>query len=188
MPSLHEGHQNCIRLGMSRMQLPKLSFAALLHDAQCARSSRAVMTMPFDSQCRRLKPLPCLSAGAVPRAASRLGSVVLDQPNFPVEDYEEETEQRAVEFEHGFSLEYVIQIVRPGQGPHVMEVHLKGAQLQWPYVTQMDFVWDLANAYKHYFVQDWVLPFPQVFPLPHSPHPWYHGGWACQQGTSERTP
>ncbi|KAL3144165.1 hypothetical protein ABBQ32_003949 [Trebouxia sp. C0010 RCD-2024] len=108
--------------------------------------------------------------GAVPRAASRLGSVVLDQPNFPVEDYEEETEQRAVEFEHGFSLEYVIQIVRPGQGPHVMEVHLKGAQLQWPYVTQMDFVWDLANAYKHYFVQDWVLPFPQDM----GPNNWFY--------------
>ena len=43
-----------------------------------------------------------------------------------------------------------------------MEVHLKGAQLQWPYVTQMDFVWDLANAYKHYFVRDWVAPYPEV--------------------------
>ena len=115
-----------------------------------------------------LEMLPCFLAGAVPRAASRLGSVALDQSDLPEEDYEQETEQRAVEFEHGFSLEYVIQIVRPGQGPHVMEVHLKGAQLQWPYVTQMDFVWDLANAYKHYFVRDWVLPFPQVFTL-HGP-------------------
>ena len=67
-----------------------------------------------------------------------------------------------MDFEHGFSLEYVIQIVKPGQGPHVMEVHLKGAQLQWPYVTQMDFVWDLANAYKHYFCRDWVAPYPEV--------------------------
>jgi len=26
----------------------------------------------------------------------------------------------------------------------------------------MDFVWDLANAYKHYFVRDWVAPYPEV--------------------------
>lgn len=98
----------------------------------------------------------------MPRTASRLGSVVLDRSEFPEEEYDNEAEQQAVEFEHGFSLEYVIQIVRPGQGPHVMEIHLKGAQLQWPYVTQMDFVWDLANAYKHYFVRDWVMPYPEV--------------------------
>ena len=105
---------------------------------------------------------PSLPAGVVPRTASRLGSVVLDRSEFPEEEYDNEAEQPAVEFEHGFSLEYVIQIVRPGQGPHVMEIHLKGAQLQWPYVTQMDFVWDLANAYKHYFVRDWVMPYPEV--------------------------
>lgn len=69
-----------------------------------------------------------------------------------------------LEFKHGFSLEYVIQIVRPGQGPHVMEVHLEGAQLQWPYVMAMDFVWDLANAYKHYFCRPWVAPYPEVSP------------------------
>lgn len=131
----------------------------------------------------------CLSAGAVPRAASRLGSVVLDQSDFPEQDYEEEAEHPAVEFEHGFSLEYVIQIVRPGQGPHVMEVHLKGAQLQWPYVTQMDFVWDLANAYKHYFVRDWVMPFPQVFFLP--PFQFLHSIPTCVVHASrvkQRTP
>ena len=71
-------------------------------------------------------------------------------------------EEEVVTFEHGFSLEYVIQIVRPGQGPHVMEIHLEGAQLQWPYVMQMDFVWDLANAYKHYFCRPWVAPYPEV--------------------------
>ena len=103
-----------------------------------------------------------MSAGSVPRVASRLGSVIIDQSEFPEEDYDEQAEEQATEFEHGFSLEYVIQIVRPGQGPHVMEVHLKGAQLQWPYVTQMDFVWGLANAYKHYFVRDWVAPYPEV--------------------------
>lgn len=107
--------------------------------------------------------LACLPAGAVPRTASRLGSAVIDRSELPEEDYDEMAEQPAVEFQHGFSLQYVIQIVRPGQGPHVMEVHLKGAQLQWPYVTQMDFVWDLANAYKHYFVRDWVTPYPEVF-------------------------
>ena len=107
--------------------------------------------------------LSCLPAGAVPRTASRLGSAVIDRSELPEEDYDEMAEQPAVEFEHGFSLQYVIQIVRPGQGPHVMEVHLKGAQLQWPYVTQMDFVWDLVNAYKHYFVRDWVTPYPEVF-------------------------
>lgn len=110
---------------------------------------------------------PSLPAGAVPHTASRLGSVVLDRSEFPEEEYDHEAEQPAVEFEHGFSLEYVIQIVRPGQGPHVMEIHLKGAQLQWPYVTQMDFVWDLANAYKHYFVRDWVMPYPEVTCFPH---------------------
>jgi len=96
--------------------------------------------------------------------ASRLGSVLLDDPVSPrAQQYnEQEEEEQTMDFEHGFSLEYVIQIVRPGQGPHVMEVHLKGAQLQWPYVTQMDFVWDLANAYKHYFVRDWVAPYPEV--------------------------
>lgn len=101
----------------------------------------------------------------MPRTASRLGAVVIDQSEFREEEFDGEAEQPAVEFEHGFSLEYVIQIVRPGQGPHVMEVHLKGAQLQWPYVTQMDFVWDLANAYKHYFVRDWVMPYPEVLLL-----------------------
>ena len=96
--------------------------------------------------------------------ASRLGSVLLNDPVSPrAQQYnEQEEEEQTMDFEHGFSLEYVIQIVRPGQGPHVMEVHLKGAQLQWPYVTQMDFVWDLANAYKHYFVRDWVAPYPEV--------------------------
>ena len=87
---------------------------------------------------------------------------MIDQSDFPEGEFNKEAEQPAMEFEHGFSLEYVIQIVRPGQGPHVMEVHLKGAQLQWPYVTQMDFVWDLANAYKHFFVRDWVMPYPEV--------------------------
>lgn len=71
-------------------------------------------------------------------------------------------EEEETVFEHGFSLEYVIQIVRPGQGPHVMEIHLEGAQLQWPYVMQMDFVWDVATAYKHYFCRPWVAPYPEV--------------------------
>lgn len=106
---------------------------------------------------------PALDAGSMPHVPSRLGSVQQEQPESPTLQYngDEEEEQR-MDFEHGFSLEYVIQIVRPGQGPHVMEVHLKGAQLQWPYVTQMDFVWDMANAYKHYFVRDWVAPYPEV--------------------------
>ena len=71
-------------------------------------------------------------------------------------------EEAVLEFKHGFSLEYVIQIVRPGQGPHVMEIHFEGAQLQWPYVMQMDFVWDVADAYKHYFCRPWVAPYPEV--------------------------
>ncbi|DBA93880.1 TPA: hypothetical protein ACH3X3_013925 [Trebouxia sp. C0006] len=110
--------------------------------------------------------------GNVPRVASRLGSVFLDDPESPrAQQYnEQEEEEQMMEFEHGFSLEYVIQIVRPGQGPHVMEVHLKGAQLQWPYVTQMDFVWDLANAYKHYFVRDWVAPYPEDM----GPNNWFY--------------
>ena len=104
------------------------------------------------------------NTGNVPRVASRLHSVLLDEPDSATAPQYtgQHEEEQMVDFEHGFSLEYVIQIVRPGQGPHVMEVHLKGAQLQWPYVTQMDFVWDLANAYKHYFVRDWVAPYPEV--------------------------
>ena len=89
---------------------------------------------------------------------------MLEQPEYAESQYEEEGGGPVMDFEHGFSLEYVIQIVKPGQGPHVMEVQLKGAQLQWPYVMQMDFIWDLANAYKHYFCRDWVAPYPEVEP------------------------
>ena len=106
--------------------------------------------------------LTCLLA-AFRRTASRLGSPRLQRGGSadPTSQAAAEEEQ-VVEFKHGFSLEYVIQIVRPGQGPHVMEVHLEGAQLQWPYVMAMDFVWDIANAYKQYFCRPWVAPYPEV--------------------------
>ncbi|KAL0042783.1 hypothetical protein WJX79_011021 [Trebouxia sp. C0005] len=132
----------------------------------------SVLSHRRSSQDRRSSDDKHDRTGSVPRVASRLGSVLLDDPESPrAQQYnEQEEDEQLMEFEHGFSLEYVIQIVRPGQGPHVMEVHLKGAQLQWPYVTQMDFVWDLANAYKHYFIRDWVAPYPEDM----GPNNWFY--------------
>lgn len=72
---------------------------------------------------------------------------------------------RAGEPAHGgYVFEYVIQGVGPERqwGPHVMEVSFRGAKLQWPYLMQMDFVWDVSEAYTHCVMVPWVSPWPTV--------------------------
>lgn len=118
------------------------------------------------------------------RTASRLGSPQLQRDGSSEPNNQDASEEeQLIEFKHGFSLEYVIQIVRPGQGPHVMEIHLEGAQLQWPYVMAMDFVWDLANAYKHYFCRPWVAPYPEVTPMRLSLFSFFTGVQCCHAPT-----
>ena len=44
----------------------------------------------------------------------------------------------------------------PAPGPHVMEVVVKEAQLQWPYLLQMAFLWDLVGVYTRCVFVPWV--------------------------------
>ena len=62
----------------------------------------------------------------------------------------------------GFKFEYVIQLVAPCQGPHVMEVQLLGAELHWPYILEMDFIFALAETYSHFFRVAWASPYAIV--------------------------
>ena len=48
------------------------------------------------------------------------------------------------------------------QGPHVMEVSVKGAQLSYPLTTIRSFCHDLVETYSHYVYPPWVDPYPQV--------------------------
>ncbi|KAK9808775.1 hypothetical protein WJX72_003363 [[Myrmecia] bisecta] len=83
---------------------------------------------------------------------------------------EEEEADAANVLEHeGFYLEYVLQASPPSHpggppqpGPHVMELELKGAKLQWPYVLQLDLIWDIVQTYTHCICVPWVLPWPQM--------------------------
>ena len=71
--------------------------------------------------------------------------------------------------QQGFYLDYVLQACpAPGQhaaplpGPHTMELILKGASLHWPYLTRLEFVAAIAEAYSHCFIKPWAAPNPPV--------------------------
>jgi len=71
--------------------------------------------------------------------------------------------------QQGFYLEYVLQAcpapeqnAAPLPDPHTMELILKGASLHWPYLTRLDFVTAIAEAYSHCFIKPWAAPNPPV--------------------------
>jgi hypothetical protein len=69
----------------------------------------------------------------------------------------------------GFYLEYVIQAQpssdgrsTPQPGPHVLEIAIQHAKMTWPYMCQMDFIWDIAEVFSRYVMQPYVSPYPVV--------------------------
>ena len=50
-------------------------------------------------------------------------------------------------------------------GPHVMEVVVKEAQLQWPYLLQMGFLWDVMAVYCTCVFVPWVPTLHKARPL-----------------------
>ena len=78
--------------------------------------------------------------------------------------------------EEGFFLEYIMQATTPAMngapataGPHVAEIVLKGAKMQYPLATMRSFCHDIVETYSHYIYAPWVSPYPEVgqqlFPL-----------------------
>lgn len=47
-------------------------------------------------------------------------------------------------------------------GPHVMEVVVREVQLQWPYLLQMGFLWDLLTIYCTCVFVPWARTFREV--------------------------
>ena len=86
-----------------------------------------------------------------------------------MQDCQEEEHAEEEEPKQGFYLEYVLHACLAAEqdapappGPHTIEVVLKGASLHWPYLTQLDFVLAIAEAYSHCFIKPGAVPNPLV--------------------------
>ena len=91
-----------------------------------------------------------------------------------MQEAKQEEDAEEGEPKQGFYLEYVLQACPAAEqgtpappGPHTVELVLKGALLHWPYLTQLDFVLAIAEAYSHCFIRPGAVPNPPVF-LPHT--------------------
>jgi hypothetical protein len=47
-----------------------------------------------------------------------------------------------------------------GPGPHVMEIVAREAQLHWPYLLQLDVVWEVAEVFSRFFCVPGAPPHP----------------------------
>ena len=86
-----------------------------------------------------------------------------------MQEFEEEENAVEEEPKQGFYLEYVLQAWPAAEqdapappGPHTIEVVLKGALLHWPYLTKLDFVLAIADAYSQCFIRPGAVPNPPV--------------------------
>lgn len=61
----------------------------------------------------------------------------------------------------GFSLNHLMQAFGPDKlGPHVIEIVLEGANLAWPYLADMDLIWDIQAVYSDYMFRPYVVRNP----------------------------
>ena len=68
----------------------------------------------------------------------------------------------------GFLLDYVIHSLESGPGPHSIEVTLSRVSLHWPYLADLQLVWDVVQVFSHFAFVLWP---PGTFDPPE------HPGW-----------
>ncbi len=113
-------------------------------------------------------PAPLLrhagSVAAVADPTRSAGSTMRRQQSAAANMADREQSEAAADMHQlaGFKLEYVIQMVAPGQGPHVCEVQMSSAKLRWPYLTDLEWVTKVTETYSHCCRPAWVSPFVVV--------------------------
>ena len=147
-----------VQAAVDRGNGPFLTLHKLAQQTSFERHQRAVREGPLPAPLLRhagsVAPVadPMRSAGSTMRRQQSAAAAMAGH-------FEAAADMRQLA---GFKLEYVIQMVAPGQGPHVCEVQMSSAKLRWPYLTDLEWVTKVAETYSHCCRPAWVSPFVVV--------------------------